>query len=403
MACHFPRICVTCMRKTKGSPIKQIAHLLQRLASGIDYAHSQRSRSIAISNRPTFFCTARAEISLVDRPLTKNTDPILTDFGLVRIAHSGTQTASGLVSGTPKYMSPEQARGDKVDHRTDIYSLGVVLYELLAGHAPFEGENTLVVIYKHIHEPPPPIENISPPHCRKWLTGHWPRARRIAIKAPGPGCGFLRGDWHARGIGDDQSAPAPWTPRPAPASGEAEASPNCDLDRCRDFCLRLPGRAACRRPGAICSISASLAEKLYNLSLNRWHRRPGYIPVTGPDVSGPAGVLRFQNGTSAMDQITISAELAPLPERTQYEAWLIDDDNELSRSLGVLTQNGSGKFSLTFVDPQGQNLLGKFNRMEITLEPNPDDSPNSSRNVLYSASIPSGFAGAYPSPHGRHR
>lgn len=80
----------------------------------------------------------------------------------MRIAHSGTQTASGLVSGTPKYISPEQARGDKVDHCTDIYSLGVVLYELLAGHVPFEGESTLVVIYKHIHEPPPPIANIPP-------------------------------------------------------------------------------------------------------------------------------------------------------------------------------------------------------------------------------------------------
>jgi hypothetical protein len=116
----------------------------------------------------------------------------------------------------------------------------------------------------------------------------------------------------------------------------------------------------------------------------------GLIPDTGHDTHAPAGVLRFQNGTSAMDQITISAELAPLRERMQYEAWLIDDDNELSRSLGVLTQNGSGKFSLTFIDPQSQNLLGKFNRMEITLEPNPDDSPNSSRNVLYSSFIPPG-------------
>jgi anti-sigma-K factor RskA len=114
------------------------------------------------------------------------------------------------------------------------------------------------------------------------------------------------------------------------------------------------------------------------------------VPVTGPDVSGPAGVLRFQNGTAAMDRITISAELAPLPERMQYEAWLIDDDNEQGRSLGVLTQNSSGKFSLTFVESQSQNLLSKFNRMEITLEPNPDDSPNSSRNVLYSSFIPSG-------------
>jgi hypothetical protein len=91
-----------------------------------------------------------------------------------------------------------------------------------------------------------------------------------------------------------------------------------------------------------------------------------------------------------MDQITISATLDTLPERMQYEAWLIDDDRESSRSLGVLEQNDTGQFSLTFVDPQSENLLGRFNRMEITLEPNPDDSPNSSRNVVYSSGIPPG-------------
>jgi hypothetical protein len=114
------------------------------------------------------------------------------------------------------------------------------------------------------------------------------------------------------------------------------------------------------------------------------------IPVTG---SQPVGVMRFQDGAAQMDKITISAALVPPLENSQYEAWLIDDDTESSRSIGVLEKNADGQFTLTYVDPDGQNLFGKYDRMEITLEPNPDDSPNSSRNVAYSSAIPSGSLG----------
>jgi hypothetical protein len=112
----------------------------------------------------------------------------------------------------------------------------------------------------------------------------------------------------------------------------------------------------------------------------------GYaIPATGEE---SLGVLRFQNGTALMDKVTISASIDLPQENTQYEAWLIDDDHESSRSIGVLERNDQGQFTLTYIDAQSQNLLSQYNRMEITVEPKPDDNPNSSRNVAYSAALP---------------
>jgi serine/threonine-protein kinase len=78
----------------------------------------------------------------------------LVDFGIARFTQEVTFTSSGMIIGTPYYMSPEQARGDHIDKRTDVYSLGVVMYEMLAGCVPFDGP-PLSVARKHIEEPPP--------------------------------------------------------------------------------------------------------------------------------------------------------------------------------------------------------------------------------------------------------
>jgi serine/threonine protein kinase len=142
-------------------PPHQVARLLKGLTAALDYAHSQGVIHRDIKPGNILLHNRRGEIPL-DKPLTSDIEAIITDFGLVRIAHAATQTASGLVSGTPAYMSPEQASGEKVDHCTDIYSLGVVLYEMLAGRVPFEADSTMSVLYMQIHNAPPPIPSISP-------------------------------------------------------------------------------------------------------------------------------------------------------------------------------------------------------------------------------------------------
>ncbi len=82
--------------------------------------------------------------------------PVILDFGIARILESTTQlTRSGMTMGTPRYMSPEQLNAKRADGRSDIYSLGVVLYEMLSGTPPYKGSQTMAVIMKHVTEPIP--------------------------------------------------------------------------------------------------------------------------------------------------------------------------------------------------------------------------------------------------------
>jgi len=371
---------------------QQIAHLLKSLASGMDYAHSQGVVHRDIKPANILLHSSNSDF-LVDKEITQHTEPIITDFGLVRIAHSGSQTASGLVSGTPTYMSPEQARGDQVDHRTDIYSLGVMLYELIAGRVPFEADSTLAVIFKHINEPPPLITDVPPelqsvinkalakdPNDRYQTARELTRAYYEAIgMQAGTETTYTRQPPISRSVAPSK--------KPSPARNPLWIG--AGIFTCACFGIMLLSAMGISAVSLLPRLRNTLPTSESNtVSLTPVSTNDGYVvPVT---TEQSLGILRFQNGNALMDKVTISASLDLPPENMQYEAWLIDDDHESSRSIGVLERNDQGQYNLTYTDAQSANLLGQYNRMEITLEPNPDDSPNSSRNIAYSASLPFG-------------
>jgi WD40 repeat protein len=93
----------------------------------------------------------------------------ITDFGLARAVDDASLTQSGVVAGTPQYMAPEQARGEPVDHRSDLFSLGSVLYAMCAGHPPFRAGTTLAVLKRVSEDVPRPVREINP-DVPAWLA-----------------------------------------------------------------------------------------------------------------------------------------------------------------------------------------------------------------------------------------
>jgi beta-lactam-binding protein with PASTA domain/predicted Ser/Thr protein kinase len=94
--------------------------------------------------------------------LTPDGDVKVTDFGIARALSSATITQTGTVLGSVQYLSPEQARGGAVGRSADLYSLGVVLYEMVTGHLPFAGDSPIATALAHVNQPPPPPRSIVP-------------------------------------------------------------------------------------------------------------------------------------------------------------------------------------------------------------------------------------------------
>lgn len=88
--------------------------------------------------------------------------PVLADFGIARMVEGARITRSGTTSGTPLYMSPEQSTGAESDSRADIYSLGVILFELLSSKAPYEGDSAVAILMKHVNAPIPRLTEHVP-------------------------------------------------------------------------------------------------------------------------------------------------------------------------------------------------------------------------------------------------
>ncbi len=128
--------------------VAEVLDLGRQIARGLQAAHRKN-----VTHR---------DIKSANIMLTSDGQVKIMDFGLAKLAGRTQLTREGRTAGTVTYMSPEQARGEEVDRRTDIWSFGVVLYELLAGHSPFRSDYEQAVVYCILNENPPPLRDCRP-------------------------------------------------------------------------------------------------------------------------------------------------------------------------------------------------------------------------------------------------
>jgi hypothetical protein len=349
-------------------PIGIVAHILKSMASALDYAHLKGIVHRDIKPANVLLRSQSEEVEL-GKPLPVDVEPILTDFGLVRLLDSTMHTTAGSVSGTPAYMSPEQSRGEKVDKRTDIYALGIMLYEMLAGVVPFQADTTFGMLMKHINEPPPPIKGISP-ELQMVID-------RALSKNPDyryETAGELANEFMALFNGQTIS---PGTLHIAQLAREAAEAEQQGKKQTPD------ARTSWRRIGIEVALAVLVLLVAYLVISTRQNAIAQNLPI---------GRARFDFGNTDFDQLILALNQAtPPPTNEHLEAWLVYEDGESAetfRDLGRLTFDASEVARLEVTDPDGINLLDGLMEVRITSEPNGSSNAAPTGDAVYSSVFP---------------
>src|SRR5690606_4134911 len=198
------------LREVGALPLPRALGIITQILSALSAAH--RADIVHRDLKPDNVMLLASDVappSALGGPATEDVVKVL-DFGLAKLQRTDpadTQlTMAGAIYGTPQYMSPEQAAGAEVDHRADLYAVGVMLFEMLAGEPPFRAEQMMPLLIKHMTEDPPPLPDSVPRPVRRIVS-------RLLEKKPE--LRFQSADEVLVALAE--AMPAPGAPKSAPA------------------------------------------------------------------------------------------------------------------------------------------------------------------------------------------
>jgi serine/threonine protein kinase len=409
--------------------MSETARLLRQAAVALDYAHRQ-----GVIHR---------DIKPANMLLDKEGNLLLADFGIARLSSNegGKLTATGGLLGTPAYMSPEQARGDDVTPGTDVYALGVVLYEMLTGKQPYEAETPMKVLLKHITDPVPRLSAVDPNRFNpamelvlaralaKSPTNRYQTATEMAddldqaIQSVTSGVGTgplkLQPAPDPTTLKRPEGFPTAFDPavvgnQPPSATGSAPSpfsGTNPQLTGTQPGTTTIIQQSGIS-PTLVTIGFAVIGILLLLVVLLLLSNRPPVEALTviaatsttaastdAPTAEAVAlqptatpqptfGRLSFSSTEQTGDTLTLSVNnLALLPEGETYVGWLVNTLTNEALLIGPLTLDASGSGVLPpFVDADGRLLLMAYNGTALTRETEVSEAPKGSH--AYSASLP---------------